>query len=64
MTTWFTADQHFGHANIIKWCKRPFNDINEMEQVIIDNYNEVVAADDHVFMLGDLSWLKKRKQPL
>ncbi len=23
MAVWFTADTHFGHANIIRYCKRP-----------------------------------------
>ena len=23
-TTWFTADTHLGHANIVKFCLRPF----------------------------------------
>ena len=29
--TWFTADTHFGHANIIKYCQRPF--LSEQERV-------------------------------
>ena len=31
---WFTADTHFGHANIIKYSKRPF--LNEQEQEFLD----------------------------
>ena len=30
-TTWFTADPHFGHANIIKYCQRPFLSDREVE---------------------------------
>ena len=29
-TVWFTADPHFGHANIVKYCQRPF--LNEAER--------------------------------
>lgn len=28
---WFTADTHFGHANIIKYCQRPFLSETEKE---------------------------------
>ena len=27
VTRWFTADLHFGHANIIRYCDRPFADV-------------------------------------
>ena len=29
--TWFTADLHLGHANIIKFCVRPFLSVEEKE---------------------------------
>ncbi len=31
----FTADLHFGHANIIKYCKRPFTDVAAMDRALI-----------------------------
>lgn len=50
----YTADQHFGHKNIIKFCNRPFKDIKEMDEVLIENWNNRVMADDTVYLLGDL----------
>jgi len=55
-TCWFTADEHIGHENIIKFCKRPFSNINEMKEKIISNHNEVVKPGDRVFHIGDMFW--------
>ena len=53
---WFTADQHFDHKNIIQLCKRPFNSIEEMNETLVQNWNNVVANDDTVYVLGDFTW--------
>ena len=50
---WFTADTHFGHANIIKYANRPFKSEAEMNKALIENWNKVVQKDDIVFHLGD-----------
>ena len=50
---YFTADTHFNHANIIKFCNRPFNDVEQMNETLINNWNCVVSKDDTVFHLGD-----------
>jgi calcineurin-like phosphoesterase family protein len=50
----FISDPHFGHKNIIKYCNRPFLDTEEMDNVIIENYNRTVQDDDLVFWLGDM----------
>ena len=52
---WFTADSHIGHRNIIKYCKRPFSDVGEMNKTLISNWNKVVGINDYVFHLGDFS---------
>lgn len=52
---WFTADTHLGHANIIRYCARPFASTAEMDSVLIANWNAVVAPDDEVWHLGDFA---------
>jgi len=37
MKDWFTADLHLNHKNIIKYCNRPFTDIYQMDNVLINN---------------------------
>jgi calcineurin-like phosphoesterase family protein len=51
---WYTADTHFNHHNIIKYCKRPFQLSYEMNDAIIERWNEVVDKKDTVYHLGDV----------
>ena len=51
---YYIADLHFGHRNIISLCNRPFVDVNEMEQILIKNWNDVVKNNDNVYIVGDL----------
>ena len=51
----FTSDTHFNHANIIRYCQRPFKDTAEMNETLIANWNRTVGNDDIVFHLGDFS---------
>lgn len=51
----FTADHHFGHANIIKFSERPFESMEEMNEELIKRWNEKIAKDDMVYHLGDVS---------
>jgi calcineurin-like phosphoesterase family protein len=51
----FTADHHFGHANIINHCNRPFPTADEMDEALIDNWNVTVKTNDEVYILGDFT---------
>lgn len=53
---WFTSDLHFWHKNICKYCNRPYDNLEEMHESIIQNWNSVVKEDDIVFILGDLGF--------
>lgn len=55
MSRWFTADLHLGHANIIDYCDRPFDDVDTMNCALIERWNEVVSPDDEVWILGDFA---------
>jgi calcineurin-like phosphoesterase family protein len=49
----FYSDPHLGHTNIIKYCSRPFDNVDEMNDVLVDNYNKVISHNDVVLWVGD-----------
>ncbi len=50
------SDLHLGHNNIIRYCRRPFNNAGEMDRVLIGNWNRTIGASDEVIYLGDLRY--------
>jgi len=64
---WVVADHHFGHENIIRYARRPWDDANKMDGALVKLHNEVVAPEDTVYFLGDvtlkdaekLGWLRR-----
>lgn len=52
---WLTSDTHFNHANVVRYCGRPFRDAHEMNEALIARWNERVSPDDTVFHLGDFA---------
>jgi calcineurin-like phosphoesterase family protein len=58
-----TSDQHFGHRNVIRYCDRPFADLDEMHEAMVSRWNETVSPADRVYVLGDFAlgrrWLSE-----
>lgn len=51
----FTADEHYGHANIIRYCDRPFGSVEVMDEELIRRHNSVVKSGDAVIHAGDFT---------
>lgn len=56
----FTSDTHFGHKNVIEFCNRPFTDIKNMSEGLIQRWNDKVRSCDIVFHCGDVCWFNSR----
>lgn len=58
---YLTSDLHLNHANIIKYCNRPFANVEEMNESLISKWNKTIKKDDIVLFLGDLALTKGKK---
>ena len=57
----YTGDLHFGHSNVLKFDGRPFPGIDEMDRVLIENWNARVQPGDTVYVLGDFCYRGERE---
>ena len=55
------GDCHFEHRNIINYCSRPFANVEEMNEILIKNWNSVVGKNDIVYVDGDFALCGKQK---
>ena len=55
MTIWLTSDTHFGHAGIVEMAARPFADVGQMDDALVQIWNALVGRRDVVWHLGDFS---------
>ena len=60
MTTFFTADEHYYHPNIIRYCGRPFTDAEHMTRELVARHNAVVKPADEVIHVGDFTLDERR----
>jgi calcineurin-like phosphoesterase family protein/2'-5' RNA ligase len=52
----FISDLHLDHANIIRYCNRPFESVYDMNNFIVNNWNKTVRRNDVVYFLGDMAY--------
>lgn len=58
--TWFVGDLHLGHEGMVRFKDkdgkkiRPFKDIQEHDETIIENINALVKPADRLYFLGDV----------
>ena len=58
---WFTSDTHFWHKNVIEYCQRPFESVEEMNETLIKNWNDRVKKNDTIYILGDFCFGTKEQ---
>ena len=65
MTTWITSDLHWGHKNIMSFCPtaraRFRNDLDYMNEAMVKEWNDLIASEDLVYILGDVAFLPAQK---
>lgn len=67
VTIWYISDTHFGHANMLTFKRedgtplRDFASVEEMDELMIQRWNEVVRPQDHIWHLGDLTMLREKQ---
>ncbi len=58
---WVTSDLHFWHKNVIRYSNRPFDSVTDMNEGLIENWNNRVGTQDIVFNLGDFAFANEIK---
>ena len=53
---YFTADTHFNHKNIIEFCRPLFDGVEEMNELLVSRWNELIGKNDTVYHLGDFGF--------
>lgn len=64
MRIFLYSDPHFGHSNIIEYESRPFESVEHMDEVLMNNWNETVTEEDMVYVLGDVSFYSSSRTEL
>lgn len=63
--TFAVSDPHFGHPGICKFTTneglplRPWDDVAQMDEDMVEYWNETVRPEDKVYCLGDMAMRKR-----
>lgn len=66
----FISDTHFGHENMLKFTNytgermRPFDSIEELDELMIENWNKMVGPNDRIYHLGDVVYKCKNRDQI
>lgn len=58
----YISDLHFGHKNVIEFDRRPFDNVDEMDETLICLWNDKVKNEDHVYVVGDFCYRNGRQE--
>ena len=50
----FTSDLHLGHDREFIFKPRGFENVHDMNEAIVKNWNSVVGTEDEIYLLGDV----------
>ena len=62
--TFLYSDPHFGHQGVCNFTRndgsplRPWDRVEEMDEVLVERFNKVVGPKDKVYFLGDVAMRK------
>lgn len=57
----FTSDLHFSHEGILQFATRPFKNSDEMDEILIRNWNDKVPEDGETYILGDIGFASAKR---
>lgn len=52
----YISDLHFNHFNVIRYCRRPFSEVREMNEVMLRNLREAESEGARLHILGDVAF--------
>lgn len=56
---YFMSDIHYNHENVINFGSRPFKNVSDMNEYILETIKDTLKPDDVLFTLGDDFWKMK-----